>query len=135
MRTAEQAVRAQAIALLAGDAGLAGRVHGVFDGYPPRATAPYIAVGAAEGSDWGTKDRPGREIRLTITLHGAGESRADEAAAGIEQAASALRGACRRRYSPMREGMTAPVGSTRTQPRPSIHTSVQAWASAWRTVQ
>lgn len=115
MRTAEQAVRAQAIALLAGDAGLAGRVHGVFDGYPPRATAPYIAVGAAEGSDWGTKDRPGREIRLTITLHGAGESRADEAAAGIEQAASALRGPAdgwtivsarvvRTRLVPIREG-------------------------------
>ena len=92
MRTAEQTVRAHAVARLADDATLAGRVHGVFDGNPARATAPYIAVGAAEGSDWGTKDQPGREVRLTIMLHGIGESRDDETAAGIEQAAGALRG-------------------------------------------
>ena len=32
-----------------------------------------------------------------------------------------------------RSGRTAAVGSTRTQPRPASHTSLQAWASDWRT--
>ena len=50
-------------------------------------------------------------------------------------AASAPWGACRRWKAPTRPGETAPVGSTRTQPRPSIQTSAQAWASLWRTVQ
>ena len=49
--------------------------------------------------------------------------------------ARAPRGACRRSKAPVRPGATALVGSTRTQPRPAIHTSAQAWASLWRTVQ
>ena len=93
MRTAEQAVRAKAIALLAGDTELAGRIHGVFDGRPPRASAPYVAVGAAEGSDWGTKDREGREVRLTVILHGVGDSLDDGAAVRVEAVIPALRGA------------------------------------------
>lgn len=92
MSGAEQAVRAKALAVLIGDAELAGLVHGVFDGTPPRASAPYVAVGAAEGADWGTKDRTGREIRLTLALSGVGSSLDDRAAARIEAAATAMRG-------------------------------------------
>lgn len=93
MMTAEQAVRARAIRLLTDDALLAGRVHGVFDGSPPRASAPYVAAGPAEGSDWGTKDVAGREVRLTLTLHGVGSSLDDGAAARIEAVVPMLRGA------------------------------------------
>lgn len=89
---AEAAVRARALELLARDEMLAGMVHGIFDGAPPRATAPYVAVGAAEGVDWGTKDRSGREIRLTLTLVGVGSAIDNEAAARIEAVAAALRG-------------------------------------------
>ena len=89
---AEQAVRARALALLVADAELAGLVHGVFDGVPPRVTAPYVSIGAAEGRDWGTKDRPGREVRLTLALIGTGASDG-RAAACIEAALGALRGA------------------------------------------
>src|SRR3546814_18215861 len=60
MSGAEQAVRAKALALLAGDAELAGLVHGVFDGVPARASAPYVSVGGVEGRAWGPKDRAGR---------------------------------------------------------------------------
>ena len=35
----------------------------------------------------------------------------------------------------LRLGETATVGSIRTQPRPSIQISVQAWASDWRTIK
>jgi len=34
----------------------------------------------------------------------------------------------------MRSGETTPVGSTRTQPRPSSQISTHACASAWRTM-
>jgi hypothetical protein len=88
---AEQAVRARALALLAGDAELAGLVHGLFDGTPPRVTAPYVSVGGTDGRDWGTKDRPGREVRLTLALVGVGEADG-RAAARIEAMLAALRG-------------------------------------------
>lgn len=93
MTGSEQAVRAKTLALLSGDEELAGLVHDVFDGVPPRASAPYVSVGAAEASDWGTKDRAGREVRLTLVLTGAGSSLDDRAAARIEAVAGRLRGA------------------------------------------
>jgi hypothetical protein len=92
MTSAESALRARALELLANDAVLAGLVHGIFDGTPPRASAPYVTVGTAEGSDWGTKDRAGREIRLALTLVGVGSPGDDEAAARIDAVAHALRG-------------------------------------------
>jgi hypothetical protein len=92
MSSAEQAVRARALALLESDAELAGLVHGVFDGSPPRASSPHVAVGMAEGSDWGTKDCAGREVRLTLSLAGVGESLRDRAAARVEAVVTAIRG-------------------------------------------
>lgn len=93
MSSAEQAVRAKALALLAGDEALAGLVHGIFDGTPPRASAPYVAVGAAEANDWGTKDRAGREVRVTLALVGVGSGIDDKAAGRVEAAIAGLRGA------------------------------------------
>lgn len=93
MSGAEQAVRARTLAVLKADAALAELVHGVFDGVPPRASTPYVSVGTAEGSDWGTKDRAGREVRLSLTLHGQGAGVEDGAAGRIEGLVSGLRGA------------------------------------------
>lgn len=92
MTGAESALRARALELLAHDEVLAGMVHGIFDGTPSRVTAPYVAVGAAEGVDWGTKDRVGREIRLTLTLVGVGSAIDEKAAARIEAVTAAMRG-------------------------------------------
>lgn len=92
MSGAEQAVRAKALARLAEDAELARLVHGIFDGTPPRASAPYVSVGAVDGADWGTKDRAGREVRLTLTLVGVGSGVDDLAAARLEAATGGLRG-------------------------------------------
>lgn len=93
MTGAEQAVRGRALTLLAADGALAGLVHGVFDGVPARASAPYVSVGTAEGVDWGTKDRAGREVRLTLTLTGVGSAIDDRAAARIAAVAPLMRGA------------------------------------------
>lgn len=90
--SAEQAVRARALALLRDDGELSALVHGVYDAPVARASLPYIAVGAAEGSDWGTKDVPGREVRLTLMLNGVGEAGGDSAGARIEALAAMLRG-------------------------------------------
>lgn len=92
MSGAEQAVRAKALALLAGDAELAALVHGVFDGTPSRVSAPYVSVGVAEGADWGTKDRAGREVRLTLALVGVGSAVDDVAAGRIDAVIAGLRG-------------------------------------------
>lgn len=92
MSSAEQAVRAKALALLAGDAELAALVHGVFDGTPVRVNPPYVAVAGAEGVDWGTKDRAGREVRLTLALVGVGGAVDDVAAGRIEAVVAGLRG-------------------------------------------
>lgn len=92
MIAAEQAVRDRALQWLSDDAVLTGLVHQIFDGLPPRATPPYVVVAAAEGSDWGTKDRAGREVRLTLVLVGAGASIDAIAAARIDAAAAGLRG-------------------------------------------
>ncbi|WP_077148769.1 DUF3168 domain-containing protein [Sphingopyxis sp. KK2] len=91
--SAERAVRSRALAILAGDAELAALVHGIFDGVPARASAPYASVGAAEGSDWGTKDVAGREVRVTLSLAGVGDAAADAAASRIEALVTGLRGA------------------------------------------
>lgn len=93
MTGAEQAVRGRALMLLKADAALAALVHGVFDGVPARASAPYVSVGAAEGSDWGTKDRAGREVRLSVVLHGQGAGLDDAAAGRIDAVVGGLRGA------------------------------------------
>ena len=92
MSGAEQAVRAKALALLADDAELAALVHGVFDGTPVRVNPPYVAVAGAEGIDWGTKDRAGREVRLTLALVGVGGAVDDVAAGRIEAVVAGLRG-------------------------------------------
>ena len=93
MTGAEQAVRGRALMLLKADAALAALVRGVFDGVPARASAPYVSVGAAEGSDWGTKDRAGREVRLSVVLHGRGAGLDDAAAGRIDAVVGGLRGA------------------------------------------
>lgn len=95
MTSAEGAVRARTIELLERDDALAAMVHGIFDGTPPRASAPYVAVGPADGVDWGTKDRAGREVRLTLALVGVGsaiDGVGGGAAARIEAVVTALRG-------------------------------------------
>ena len=72
--SAEVTVRAAIVAALGGDAALMSGLNGLFDGQPVRASVPYAVVGECIGSDWGAKDLDGRELRLTISLHDAGET-------------------------------------------------------------
>lgn len=71
--SAEVVVRGAVIAALRGDEELMGGLNGVFDGAPVRASVPYAVVGECLASEWGAKGLDGRELRLTIGLHDAGE--------------------------------------------------------------
>ncbi|WP_338142971.1 tail completion protein gp17 [Sphingobium algorifonticola] len=70
----EMAVRAAALAALRGDAALDALLNGMFDGPPGKASAPYAILGDCIGADWGTKDAPGREVRLTLIVQDKGET-------------------------------------------------------------
>ena len=71
--SAEVTVRAAVVAGLKADAELAALLNGVFDGQPGRAALPYAVVGECIASDWGGKGLDGRELRLALSLHDAGD--------------------------------------------------------------
>jgi len=65
---AEQDIRAAVLAALRGDAALMAKVNRVHDGAPAKATPPTCVLGECSGTDWGCKDRPGREVRIVLTI-------------------------------------------------------------------
>lgn len=62
------------VAALGGQTGLGDVVSGIFDGPPPRAAFPYVAVGGWVTSDWSHKTGRGREHRMAISVWDDGES-------------------------------------------------------------
>lgn len=72
--SAEVTVRAAIVAALRADTTLMNGLNGLFDGQPVRASVPYAVVGECLASDWGGKGLDGRELRLSISLHDAGET-------------------------------------------------------------
>lgn len=88
---AEEAVRTRVRAVLAGDAAVMGAMHQIYVRKMPRMTPPYIWIGGADGRDWGTKDRAGREVLLMVTLVG-GKSAAKSVAAAMAQSVTGMRG-------------------------------------------
>ncbi len=76
MSDALLAVQAAAVTALGAHPVLTAQLTGIYDGPPPRARFPYAAFGDALVSDWSVKDRPGREIRLALTIWDDGESAA-----------------------------------------------------------
>lgn len=68
MTNAQGAVRAAMLDMLAGDAVLAASLNIVIDGSAVQQTAPYLQIGEAMATDWGTKDRPGRELRFALSI-------------------------------------------------------------------
>lgn len=47
---------------------------------PPRASPPWLAIAASASTDWSTKDRRGREVRVALELHGRGDDVVADAA-------------------------------------------------------
>lgn len=65
---AEHDIRAALIVALRDDAALSAQVNRIYDGTPDKATPPILVVGECSGSDWAVKDRPGRELRIGISI-------------------------------------------------------------------
>ncbi|RRQ51671.1 DUF3168 domain-containing protein [Sphingorhabdus wooponensis] len=74
MSDAVQAVQAAAVAALSAHPVLAAQLSGIYDGPPPRAAFPYLAVTDGLVSDWSTKTQQGREVRLAFTIWDDGEA-------------------------------------------------------------
>ena len=83
----ENDLRAALIAWLAADPALAA-INAIEEEAPLTVTPPWLGVAASASTDWGTKDRQGREVRVALEL----ESRTDLTAAD-----AALLGAIERR--------------------------------------
>lgn len=69
----ENFLRAELVGWLRSDPDLAS-INAIEEETPVSASAPWLGIAASASTDWGTKDRPGREVRIAIEL----ESRADE---------------------------------------------------------
>lgn len=63
---ADSDIRAALVALLQADGALNAQVNRVYDGAPAKASPPMVVVGDCIGSDWATKDKAGRELRLGV---------------------------------------------------------------------
>ncbi len=72
----ENRLRADLIDWLRDDPAL-GTINAIREESPVRATPPWLGLAASASTLWGTKDRPGKEIRVALEL----ETRTDDPAA------------------------------------------------------
>lgn len=80
------------VAWLAADPTLSAELNSVTEEAPSRTSPPWLAIAASASTDWSTKDRTGREVRIALELHGRGDSpdSAETLAAAIEQRVQSL---------------------------------------------
>nr|WP_298924925.1 DUF3168 domain-containing protein [uncultured Erythrobacter sp.] len=71
----ENRLRARLIEWLRADPALSA-INSIEEESPLRASVPWLGIATSASVDWGTKDRPGREVRIAFEL----ESRSDETA-------------------------------------------------------
>ena len=76
MSSALEAVQQQVVVTLDAHVPLAELISGIFDGPPPRAEFPYIALATGASLDWSHKGGVGRELSLALTVYDDGETAA-----------------------------------------------------------
>lgn len=64
----------QVLAALRAATEIASTANGVFLERPVRASVPYLVLGPLVVADWSVKDAAGREVRIAVQVHDAGES-------------------------------------------------------------
>ena len=87
----ETLLRRALIAWLRDDPALA-EINLVAEEAPSRASPPWLGIAASTSTDWSTKDRVGREVRVALELHARGEEpgTATEVVRAIESRIEAL---------------------------------------------
>ncbi len=73
MSSAAQALQQALVATLRA-APFAPLLTGIYDGPPAQAVCPFVAISDGSTTDWSTKDRRGREHRLSIAIWDDGAS-------------------------------------------------------------
>jgi hypothetical protein len=88
----ETELRAALVEWLAADAILTNLVNAIVEEAPSRASPPWLGIAASASTDWSTKDRAGREVRVALELHCRGDDPGTAAATtrAIEARVTAL---------------------------------------------
>lgn len=76
MSSALEAVQQALVTQLNAHVPLMDLISGLFDGPPPRAEFPYIALATGASLDWSHKGGVGRELSLALTIYDDGETAA-----------------------------------------------------------
>jgi hypothetical protein len=92
MSDAVRVVQSALINTIEAHPALADALTGVYDGPPPHAAFPYVAIADGVVSDWSTKTAIGREIRLALTVWDDGQeaARLHDLIGHVEDAVAAL---------------------------------------------
>jgi hypothetical protein len=69
----ENTLRTALVDWLAADPLLAAALNTITEEVPTRTAAPWLGIAASSSTDWSTKDRKGREVRIALELHTRGE--------------------------------------------------------------
>ncbi|MGB3738512.1 MAG: DUF3168 domain-containing protein [Pontixanthobacter sp.] len=88
----EHRLRAALLGWLRADPTLSSRINAFAEESPVAATAPWLGIAASASTDWSTKDRTGREIRIALELQTRGDDPAGDAdiVAALETRIAAL---------------------------------------------
>ena len=76
----ESLLRIALVQWLASDPILSAALNDVTEEAPSRASPPWLGIAASASTDWSTKTRQGREVRVAFELHTRGEEAAETAA-------------------------------------------------------
>ena len=76
----ESELRNALIAWLASDPVLSGALNDFTEEAPSRASAPWLGIATSASTDWSTKTRRGREVRVAIELQTRGDEPTETAA-------------------------------------------------------
>lgn len=69
----ESQLRTLLVDWLASDPLLSAVLNDVTEEAPSRASLPWLGIAASASTDWSTKDRRGREVRIALELHTRGD--------------------------------------------------------------
>lgn len=84
----EVPLRAALLGWLSADPWLSSQLNALVEEAPARTSLPWLAIAASASTDWSTKDRLGRDVRIALELHCRGDDPAS--AAGLVAAIEAL---------------------------------------------